>query len=126
MLKASRARTGAKTRVLIVMRPAIYSVEGGRLAAPRGANSSRTTARLWKLALGQPYVFSEWRLMLETGTRISPPVGLGLFATCSITGTEIHQVIRPMMKYLAVLFLALLALVFVPAFSLWLPARFGF
>ena len=56
----------------------------------------------------------------------SPPVGLGLFATCSITGTEIHQVIRPMMKYLAVLFLALLALVFVPAFSLWLPARFGF
>jgi tripartite ATP-independent transporter DctM subunit len=56
----------------------------------------------------------------------SPPVGLGLFATCSITGTEIHQVIRPMAKYLAVLFVALLALVFVPAFSLWLPARFGF
>jgi tripartite ATP-independent transporter DctM subunit len=56
----------------------------------------------------------------------SPPVGLGLFATCSITGTEIHHVIRPMLKYLAVLFVALLALVFVPAFSLWLPARYGF
>jgi len=56
----------------------------------------------------------------------SPPVGLGLFATCSITGTELKDVVRPMAKYLAVLFVALLVLVFVPAFSLWLPARFGF
>ncbi len=56
----------------------------------------------------------------------SPPVGLGLFATCSITGTEVKDVVRPMAKYLAVLFVALLVLVFVPAFSLWLPARFGF
>ncbi|MFL6582389.1 MAG: TRAP transporter large permease subunit [Burkholderiales bacterium] len=56
----------------------------------------------------------------------SPPVGLGLFATCSITETHIHEVVRPMLKYLLVLFLALLALVFVPAFSLWLPAQFGF
>jgi tripartite ATP-independent transporter DctM subunit len=56
----------------------------------------------------------------------SPPVGLGLFATCSITGTELKDVVRPMAKYLAVLFVALLVLVFVPAFSLWLPAKFGF
>ncbi len=56
----------------------------------------------------------------------SPPVGLGLFATCSITSTELKNVVRPMAKYLAVLFVALLVLVFVPAFSLWLPARFGF
>ena len=56
----------------------------------------------------------------------SPPVGLGLFATCSITGTELKDVVGPMAKYLAVLFVALLVLVFVPAFSLWLPARFGF
>jgi tripartite ATP-independent transporter DctM subunit len=56
----------------------------------------------------------------------SPPVGLGLFATCSITGTDVKHVVRPMAKYLAVLFVALLVLVFTPAFSLWLPARFGF
>jgi TRAP-type C4-dicarboxylate transport system permease large subunit len=30
-----------------------------------------------------------------------------------------------MMKYFIVLAIALLLLVFVPAFSLWLPARFG-
>jgi len=56
----------------------------------------------------------------------SPPVGLGLFATCAITGTELKDVVRPMAKYLFVLFVALLVLVFVPAFSLWLPAKFGF
>lgn len=43
------------------------------------------------------------------------PVGLGLFATCSMTGTELKNVVRPTTKYLAVLFVALLVLVFVPA-----------
>jgi tripartite ATP-independent transporter DctM subunit len=55
----------------------------------------------------------------------SPPIGLGLFATCAITGTHMKDVARPMLKYLAVLFLVLMVLVFVPAFSLWLPNRFG-
>ena len=55
----------------------------------------------------------------------SPPIGLGLFATCAITGTHMKDVARPMLKYLAVLFLVLMLLVFVPAFSLWLPGRVG-
>jgi tripartite ATP-independent transporter DctM subunit len=55
----------------------------------------------------------------------SPPIGLGLFATCAITGTKLENVWRPMMKYLLVLFVVLMVLVFVPAFSLWLPARLG-
>ncbi|MDS0796258.1 TRAP transporter large permease subunit [Burkholderia pseudomultivorans] len=55
----------------------------------------------------------------------APPVGLGLFATCAITGTEVRSVARPMLKYLLVLIAALVALIVVPAFSLWLPARFG-
>jgi tripartite ATP-independent transporter DctM subunit len=56
----------------------------------------------------------------------SPPLGLGLFATCGITGTQMTNVVRPMMKYLAVLFIGLMLLVFVPQFSLWLPRHFGF
>ena len=56
----------------------------------------------------------------------SPPIGLGLFATCAITDTKMQDVARPMLKYLVVLFLGLMLLVFVPAFSLWLPGRFGF
>ncbi|HEX4329892.1 MAG TPA: TRAP transporter large permease subunit [Burkholderiales bacterium] len=55
----------------------------------------------------------------------APPIGLGLFATCAITGTEVKDVARPMLKYLVVLFVVLMLLVFVPAFSLWLPGRFG-
>jgi tripartite ATP-independent transporter DctM subunit len=55
----------------------------------------------------------------------APPVGLGLFATCAITGTQVKDVARPMMKYLAVLFVTLVLLVLVPAFSTWLPTRMG-
>lgn len=55
----------------------------------------------------------------------APPVGLGLFATCAITGTQVKDVARPMMKYLAVLFVTLVVLVLVPEFSLWLPTRMG-
>jgi tripartite ATP-independent transporter DctM subunit len=56
----------------------------------------------------------------------SPPVGLGLFATCAITHTRMEDVAVKMMKYLIVLFIGLMVLVYVPAFSLWLPGRFGF
>jgi tripartite ATP-independent transporter DctM subunit len=55
----------------------------------------------------------------------SPPVGLGLYATCAITGTRTQDVARPMLKYLAVLVAGLLLLIFVPQFSLWLPGLFG-
>ncbi|MDM0068074.1 TRAP transporter large permease subunit [Variovorax sp. J31P207] len=55
----------------------------------------------------------------------APPIGLGLFATCAITGTEVREVARPMMKYLAVLLVTLVVLVLVPSFSLWLPNRLG-
>ena len=55
----------------------------------------------------------------------APPVGLGLFATCAITGTEVKNVAKPMMKYLIVLAAGLLALIFVPEFSLWLPRTLG-
>ncbi|CAN5608386.1 TRAP transporter large permease subunit [soil metagenome] len=55
----------------------------------------------------------------------APPIGLGLFATCAITGTEVRNVARPMLKYLAVLFATLILLVILPSFSLWLPTRLG-
>jgi tripartite ATP-independent transporter DctM subunit len=55
----------------------------------------------------------------------SPPIGLGLFATCAITDTQMKDVARPMLKYLVVLFAVLMLLVLVPAFSLWLPVRMG-
>ncbi|MBA2962059.1 MULTISPECIES: TRAP transporter large permease subunit [Ramlibacter] len=55
----------------------------------------------------------------------APPVGLGLFATCALTGTQVKDVARPMLKYLLVLALTLVLLALVPSFSLWLPNRLG-
>ncbi len=55
----------------------------------------------------------------------APPVGLGPFATCAITQTRIEDVSRAILKYIAVLFLGILLLIFVPQFSLWLPSRLG-
>ena len=55
----------------------------------------------------------------------APPIGLGLFATCAITGTNVKDVARPMAKYMAVLFITLVLLVLLPSFSLWLPRRLG-
>ena len=55
----------------------------------------------------------------------APPVGLGLFATCTMTSTRVQDVARPMMKYLAILAIGLVILVLFPSFSLWLPSRFG-
>lgn len=56
----------------------------------------------------------------------APPIGLGLFATCAITGTDMVNVVRPMSKYLLVLVAGLVSLVLVPHFSLWLPRLYGF
>jgi tripartite ATP-independent transporter DctM subunit len=55
----------------------------------------------------------------------SPPIGVGLFATAGITGTQIKFIVRPMLKYLAVLVVALMALILAPEFSLWLPRHLG-
>jgi TRAP-type C4-dicarboxylate transport system permease large subunit len=55
----------------------------------------------------------------------SPPFGLGLFATCAMTGTRIEDVSRRMLKYLLVLAVMLVLLVLVPSISLWLPRTFN-
>ncbi|WP_428246376.1 TRAP transporter large permease subunit [Ferrovibrio sp.] len=55
----------------------------------------------------------------------APPVGLGLFATCAMTGTRVEDVARPMAKYLAILVVGIVILVLFPVVSLWLPNRLG-
>lgn len=55
----------------------------------------------------------------------APPIGVGLFVTNAMTGTKMHNVARPMMKYLAVLAISLVVLSVVPEISLWLPRLTG-
>lgn len=51
----------------------------------------------------------------------SPPIGIGLYITCSVSGTKVEDTSRAMLPYLLVLFAGLLLVAFVPWFSLVVP-----
>jgi C4-dicarboxylate transporter DctM subunit len=52
---------------------------------------------------------------------ITPPIGLNLFVTSGITGMSLVQVVRAALPFVAVLFLFLIMVTYVPAISTWLP-----
>jgi len=56
----------------------------------------------------------------------APPLGVGLYSTCLITGTPFEQTVRPTLKYMGVMLVCLLVLAFVPQLSLWLPQMAGY
>ena len=53
---------------------------------------------------------------------ITPPVGIGLYAVCAITGIKLEAIIRTTAVFLPTLIFALLVLTYVPFLSTWLPA----
>jgi tripartite ATP-independent transporter DctM subunit len=55
----------------------------------------------------------------------TPPVGTCLFVGCSVGGTTIARVARPMLPMFLAMLVALLAITYVPALSLALPHWFG-
>ncbi len=66
-------------------------------------------------------------LVISMGVGLfAPPLGLGLYGSCLIGGVPIEVTVKPMMKYLGLLFLCLLVIAFVPALTLWLPHSFGY
>ncbi|GEO86112.1 MULTISPECIES: TRAP transporter large permease [Alphaproteobacteria] len=52
---------------------------------------------------------------------ITPPIGLNLFVTSGITGMSLVQVVKAAMPFVAVLFLFLIIVTYVPIISTWLP-----
>jgi TRAP-type C4-dicarboxylate transport system permease large subunit len=54
--------------------------------------------------------------------QLTPPVGVLLFVSSSITKVRFGIIAREVLPYIAVLVLALLVLTYVPSVSLWLPA----
>ncbi|MGE3646331.1 MAG: TRAP transporter large permease [Beijerinckiaceae bacterium] len=52
---------------------------------------------------------------------ITPPVGLNLFVTSGITGMSLVQVVRAAAPWVAILFLFLIIVTYVPFLSTWLP-----
>lgn len=56
----------------------------------------------------------------------APIIGVGMYISCSVTGTKVEAASRAMLPYMFVLFLGLLLVAFVPWFSLVLPRMFNF
>ncbi len=56
----------------------------------------------------------------------APPLGLGLYGACLIGGVPIEVTVRPMLRYLGLLFLCLLVIAFTPGLTLWLPRALGY
>ncbi|OEJ67709.1 TRAP transporter large permease [Magnetovibrio blakemorei] len=52
---------------------------------------------------------------------ITPPIGLNLFVTSGITGMSLVQVVKAALPFVAVLFLFLILVTYVPIMSTWLP-----
>jgi tripartite ATP-independent transporter DctM subunit len=56
----------------------------------------------------------------------APPLGLGLYGSCLIGGVPIEATVKPMVRYLGLLFLCLLIIAFVPRLTLLLPHAFHY
>jgi len=56
----------------------------------------------------------------------APLIGVGMYISCSVTGTKVEAASRAMVPYAILLFVGLLLVAFVPWFSLVLPRMFGF
>ncbi len=52
---------------------------------------------------------------------ITPPVGLNLFVTSGVAGMPIMRVVRAALPFLAVLFVFLIMITYIPFLSTWLP-----
>jgi tripartite ATP-independent transporter DctM subunit len=56
----------------------------------------------------------------------APPLGLGLYTSCAVGGVSLEGTVRPIAKYLALLFCCLLIIAYVPEITMWLPRTMGF
>lgn len=55
----------------------------------------------------------------------TPPVGAVLFVGCGVAKTTIAKMFKPLLPLYAAMFVVLLLVTYVPAFSEWLPSLFG-
>jgi len=55
---------------------------------------------------------------------ITPPVGLNLFVTSGVAGMPMMRVVRAALPFLAVLFVFLIMVTYIPALSTYLPTKF--
>jgi tripartite ATP-independent transporter DctM subunit len=56
----------------------------------------------------------------------APPLGLGLYGACLIGHVPIERTVRPILGYLALIFVCLMLIAFIPALSTGLPRLMGY
>ena len=56
----------------------------------------------------------------------TPPVGSVLFVGCSIAGTTISRMIRPLLPFYVAMIIALILVTYIPEISMFLPRFFGY
>ena len=56
----------------------------------------------------------------------APPLGVGLYGSCLIGEVTLEETVRPVLKYLGILFLCLLLIAFVPGITTLLPRMSGY
>jgi len=54
-----------------------------------------------------------------------PPVGLGYYIACAVTGAPVNATMRPSWIYNIFLILGLIVVALFPQITLWLPAQVG-
>lgn len=57
---------------------------------------------------------------------ITPPVGTTLFVGVRVGDTTIERVFRPLLSYIAAIFVVLLLVTYIPVLSMWLPGLLGY
>lgn len=55
----------------------------------------------------------------------TPPVGSVLFVACAVGKTRVSEIVRPLLPMYVAMFVALLAVAYIPGISEWLPRAFG-
>jgi TRAP-type C4-dicarboxylate transport system permease large subunit len=56
---------------------------------------------------------------------LHPPLGMVLFVLSRVAGLSVERTTRAILPWLVPLFIALIAITFIPAITLWLPAQMG-
>ena len=57
---------------------------------------------------------------------VTPPYGLLLFMMTKVADVPLREIVREVMPFLGVMFVALLLITYIPDFSLFLPRLFGY
>ena len=50
---------------------------------------------------------------------ITPPLGVNLFAACAVAGISVEKILTQLMWFVGAIFVALMAVTYVPAITMW-------